>query len=151
MLIIYTRVSELPIIIAAQKEGKLSAPAFFISSAKEAVEALPEKGRVIRSGKSSPGTPNFSAAGRTSSQRNSRAPEALSIFIPTTTAQREGSRETAQESPSLAPDIKESKSARLPKRRIRATIDKTAGIDREEMKLTAFIFVFGFLSFRSYP
>lgn len=76
----------------AQSPAKLSAPTFSNSSTNEAVEALPEKGRVSKNGKSSPGTPIIFAKGESSLANQSTAPEAFSIETPTINAHRVGSR-----------------------------------------------------------
>ena len=62
-LTIYIMVSELPMITAAQKDGKLSAPYCDISSEYAAIDALPEKGLVIRRVSSSDGTPRREVIG----------------------------------------------------------------------------------------
>ena len=76
----------------AQSPGKLSAPTFSKSSTKEAVEALPENGRVSKSGKISFGTPIESKNGERSFESNSIAPEAFNIETPTINAQSVGRR-----------------------------------------------------------
>ena len=94
---------------AAQRAGKLSAPMDSISVANAPLDAAPDMGRVISSGKISAGTPIFSPAGARSSVSNSTAPLALNIRSATMTAQRDGRSFTAVESPDLAPEQKESK------------------------------------------
>ena len=89
---IYTIVSEVAKITDAQSPGKLSAPTRSKSSTKDAVEALPEKGRVSKSGKSSAGTPSVFATGERKSEKSSVAPEAFSMETPTMSAQSVGSR-----------------------------------------------------------
>ena len=108
-------VSELPIITAAQKAGKLSAPELFISSEKDAIEALPEKGLVIRSVKSSEGMPRRAVIGSITVPIASSTPEADSILTPTIMATREGISPKETESPSFAPSLKESKLTFFPK------------------------------------
>ena len=76
----------------AQSPAKLSAPTRSKSSAKEAVEALPEKGRVSKSGKSSAGTPMACTSGERNFESNSTAPEAFNIETPTINAQSVGKR-----------------------------------------------------------
>ena len=79
----------------AQSPAKLSAPTFSKSSTKEAVEALPEKGRVSKSGKISAGTPMALTRGERSFDSNSIAPEAFNIETATIKAQSVGRSCTA--------------------------------------------------------
>lgn len=83
----------------AQSPAKLSAPTFSKSSTKEAVEALPEKGRVSKSGKMSAGTPMALTRGARSFESNSTAPDAFTIETPTIRAQSVGRSCTAVCSP----------------------------------------------------
>ena len=91
----YSIVSVLPIITDAQSAGKLSAPYLASSEEYAAVEALPETGRVSRSGSISAGTPTRSAMGERAVQSASSIPEAFSIFIAIISAMRVGSMEIA--------------------------------------------------------
>ena len=74
----------------AQRPAKLSAPTFSKSSTKEAVEALPEKGRVSSSGKISAGTPMALTRGDRIFDSNSIAPEAFNMETATIKAQSVG-------------------------------------------------------------
>ena len=75
----------------AESPAKLSAPTFSNNSTNDAVDALPEKGRVSKSGKSSLGTPIKFAKGDNSFANQSTAPEAFNIETPTINAHRVGS------------------------------------------------------------
>lgn len=88
-------VSEVAKITDAQSPAKLSAPTRSNSSTKEAVEALPENGRVSKSGKISEGIPSVFTMGERRSERKSTAPEAFNIDTPTINAQRVGRSCTA--------------------------------------------------------
>ena len=74
----------------AQRPEKLSAPTLSKSSMKEAVEALPEKGRVSKRGRISAGTPIAFTKGARSFASSSMAPEAFSIETPTISAESVG-------------------------------------------------------------
>ena len=105
----YTTVSELANMIDAHNPARLSAPTEPSRVLYAAVEALPEKGRVIRSGRSSQGRPIASAAGASSFERSSIAPEALSMEIAIISPTSVGNRRTAVLSPSVAPFVNASK------------------------------------------
>lgn len=116
-------------ITAAQKDGKLSAPVFSISSENDAIEALPEKGLVIRRVKSSEGIPRCAFKGSRRSPTASRIPEAESIFTPTIMATSDGISPNETSSPSFAPFLKESKPTFLLKSRKTAAIPITSGTE----------------------
>ncbi len=118
----------------AQSPAKLSAPTRSNSSTKEAVEALPEKGRVSKSGKSSAGTPMALTMGESSFDSSSIAPDAFSIEIPTISAHSVGKRLTAVCNPSLAPTRKDSKRSFLPSKRRAPTAARMRGIGSAEMR-----------------
>ncbi len=106
-LITYTTVSELPKITDAHNPAKLSAPTLERSDVYAAVEALPEKGRVISNGKSSDGIPMRSAIGARMRESISTVPDALSMATATINAVKVGNKRTAVPSPSIAPSAKE--------------------------------------------
>lgn len=74
----------------AQSPAKLSAPTRSKRSTKEAVDALPEKGRVSKSGKISAGTPIALTRGERRWESNATAPDAFNIETPTISAQSVG-------------------------------------------------------------
>ena len=76
--------------IDAQSPAKLSGPTFSKSSTKDAVEALPEKGRVNKSGKSSVGTPIAFTTGEIRLESRSIAPDAFNMETPTIRAHNVG-------------------------------------------------------------
>ena len=118
----------------AQSPAKLSGPTRSNSSVKEAVEALPENGRVSKSGKTSAGTPSVFTIGERREESNSTAPDALSIETPTIKAQSVGKSCTAVSSPCRAPTRKESNRSFLPNKRMIPTAPRMSGIGRVEMK-----------------
>ena len=117
----------------AQSPAKLSGPTRSKSSTKEAVDALPEKGRVSKSGKISAGTPMALTRGERSFERNSTAPEAFNIETPTINAQSVGSNCTAVCSPCFAPKRKESNRFDLPNRKMTPTAARMSGIGSAEI------------------
>lgn len=124
----------------AHSPARLSAPTRSSSSTKEAVEALPEKGRVSKSGKSSAGTPIVFTTGESHRESRSIAPEAFSIATPTISAQRVGKRSTAVCNPCLAPARKDSKRSFLPSKRIIPTTPRMSGIgSAETMSIISFL------------
>ena len=102
-LITYTIVSDDPIIVAAHSDGNESAPYISINSMNAAFDALPENGRVIRSGKISAGTPSFPKTGDSAAVITSNAPDADSIDSATMSATIAGSRLKHVIAPSFAP------------------------------------------------
>lgn len=117
----------------AQSPARLSAPTLSKRSTKEAVEALPEKGRVSKRGIMSAGTPITLARGERSFESSSTAPDAFSIETPTISAQSVGKSCTAVSSPCFAPFRKESNRSFLLNRRMDPTTARMSGIGREEM------------------
>ena len=126
---IYTMVSELPIITAAQKAGKLFAPVLSIRDEKDAIDALPEKGLVISRVKSSEGIPRRTVMGSISSPIASSTPDADSILTPTIIATRDGMSPNETEIPSFAPVLNESNPTFLPKSKMMATTPITSGTE----------------------
>ena len=100
--------------IDAQSPGKLSAPTRSKRSTKDAVEALPEKGRVSKSGKISTGTPRILAMGENRFASSSTAPEAFNMETLTMSAQSVGRRSKEVFNPWRAPFRKDSKRSFLP-------------------------------------
>ena len=122
----------------AQRPVRLSGPTRSNSSAKEAVEALPEKGRVKSSGKSSAGTPSALKSGESRRESRSTAPEAFSIDTPTIKAQRVGKSLIEVCKPWLAPFKKESKRFFLLKKKRTPTAPKMSGIGSAEIRSIIF-------------
>ena len=119
--------------IDAHSPEKLSEPTRSKRSTKDAVEALPEKGRVSKSGKISAGTPMAFAIGERSLEINSTAPEAFSIETPTISAQSVGRSCTAVWSPCFAPMRNESNLFDLSNKRRVPMTARMSGIGRAEM------------------
>ena len=117
----------------AQRPAKLSVPTLSKSSTKDAVEALPENGRVSKSGKISAGTPIAPTSGERSFASNSIAPEAFSIETPTISAQSVGKSCTAVWSPCPAPVRNESNRLDLPTKSMIPTAARMSGIGSDEM------------------
>ena len=128
----YTIVSEVAKMTEAQSPGKLSAPTRSKSSTKDAVEALPEKGRVSKSGKISVGTPIALTIGDSNLLSSSTAPEAFSIETPTIRAHKVGKSPNEVCSPCRAPVRKESNRSFLPNKRMHPTAPKISGMGRAE-------------------
>ena len=95
----------------ATREAKLSAPHLLYISARTALEALPETGRVSMSGNISAGMPIFVATGESRREMKSAAPDAENMDTATRSAVSVGKSFTQVESPSRAPERKSSKSA----------------------------------------
>ena len=117
----------------AQSPAKLSGPTRSKSSTKDAVEALPENGRVSKSGKISVGTPMVLTRGERSFESNSMAPEAFSIETPTINAQSVGKSCIAVPSPCFAPSRKDSNRFDLPSKRMIPTAARMSGMGSAEM------------------
>ncbi len=133
-------VSELPIITEAQKDGKLSAPSSSIRDEYAAIDALPEKGRVMRRVISSDGIFKKDVTGVISSAKKSAAPDAISIFVPTITTQRVGISLKAQAIPSSAPLPKASKLTFFEKSNMRAASVTTIGTEKAAIFSMRYIF-----------
>ena len=118
----------------AQSPAKLSAPTCSNSSTKDAVEALPEKGRVSKSGNRSAGTPTAPKRGERRWESNSIAPDAFNIETPTMSAQSVGNSWIDVCSPCFAPVRKDAKRSCLENKRIVPTTPRMSGIGRAEMR-----------------
>ena len=101
--------SDEAIITEAQREAKESAPVFDIICSNVAIDALPEIGRVIISGKMSEGSPILLKSGASISLIKSQAPEAVNILTATIRAHIVGKSEKALLHPSFAPLINDEK------------------------------------------
>lgn len=119
----------------AQSPAKLSGPTSASSFEKDAVAALPEKGRVSRRGNSSVGTPMAFAIGEKNFDKSATAPEAFSIDTATISAHSVGNSLTAVLSPCCAPATKESKYCFFPNRSTPPTRATMRGMGSEEKKL----------------
>lgn len=128
----YTTVSELPIMTDAQSEGKLSAPRFLSRSSKIAREALPEKGRVKRSGSNSEGNPTRSAIGESNFDKSVRNPDARSIATPQSITDKEGISSMAVCIPFFAPRENMAKESLCENKKMSAHMSTTAGITQAD-------------------
>lgn len=116
----------------AQRPAKLSAPTCSNSSTKDAVEALPEKGRVSKRGNNSAGTPIVPKRGERKLESSSIAPDAFNIETPTMSAQSVGKRLIAVCSPCFAPVKKDSKRSCFANKSRMPTMPRMSGIGRAE-------------------